>query len=65
MKKYTYYRVIQANHGYGWDDEDFHESDSSGHPLDYAAYRTNVMAYIENCKAPIRTVIRRELNENH
>lgn len=29
MNKYTYYKVIQENHGFGWDDSDFHETDSS------------------------------------
>ena len=61
MRKYNYYRIIQTNHGYGWDDDDFHESDSSGFPIDYRAFWENLKAYKENCAGKIRVIVRREL----
>ena len=60
--KYTYYRIIQTNSGYGWDDDDFHEADSTGHPLDYKAFKENLKAYRENFHGGIRCVTRKELN---
>lgn len=60
--KYTYYKIIQTNSGYGWDDDDFHEADSTGHPKDYKAFKDNYRAYKDNFKGAIRTITRRELN---
>lgn len=61
--KYTYYKVIQENWGYSWDDVDFHETDSHYWPKDRPAYLENKKAYKENSQAPIRVINRRELNE--
>lgn len=63
MTKYTYYKIIQTNSGYGWDDDDFHEADSTGHPKDYKAFKENYKAYKNNFNGAIRTIFRRELNE--
>jgi hypothetical protein len=60
--KYNYYKVIQTNSGYGWDDDDFHEADSTGHPKDYAAFKENLKAYYDNFNGAIRTIFRKELN---
>ena len=60
--KYTYYRIIQTNSGYGWDDDDFHEADSSGFPLDFKAFKENFKAYRENFNGGIRCITRKELN---
>ena len=65
--KYSYYRVIQGNYGYGWSDEDFHETDSSytfRTPEARALYRENARLYRENSPVPVRTVNRRELNQS-
>ena len=59
--KYDYYRVIQSNHGYGWDDEDYHETTSDYCVKDRILFLTNLKAYKENCSAPIRVIKRREL----
>ena len=61
--KYTYYKIIQTNSGYGWDDDDFHEADSMGFPKDYKAFKENYKAYKDNFIGGIRTIVRRELNE--
>lgn len=61
MTKYIYYRIIQTNSGYGWDDDDFHEADSTGHPKDYQAYKENLKAYHDNFNGGIRTINRKEL----
>lgn len=63
--KYNYYRIIQTNSGFGWDDDDCHESDSSGFPKDYKAFRENLKAYRENFPGGIRTITRRELKESN
>lgn len=61
--KYTYYKVIQGNYGYGWDDEDFHECDSSFRPLNRQALRVNLEAYqVYGMGGQYRVVKRRELN---
>ena len=65
--KYTYYKVIQQNWGYGWDDVDFYESDSSGFIKDRETrelFKTNLKAYRENEPVPTRVVKKRELNLN-
>ena len=61
--KYTYYRIIQGNYGYGWDDEDFHECSSDFFPVDWPAFKENLKAYRENGGGVYRVVKRRELNE--
>ena len=63
MNKYTYYRVIQGNYGYGWDDEDFHESDSTYFPHDWNAFKENLRLYRENGGGSYRVINRRELNK--
>jgi len=60
--RYTYYRVIQGNYGYGWDDEDYHECGSDFHPRDYKAFKENLKAYRENGGGTYRVIKRRELN---
>lgn len=67
VKKYTYYKVIQGNYGYGWDDEDFHECDSTGfiHTKDARdALKYNLKSYRENGGGRYRVIQRRELNES-
>lgn len=61
--KYTYYKVIQGNYGYGWDDEDFHETDSAYCCKDRQLFKTNLKAYQENGGGQYRVVHRRELNQ--
>ena len=63
MNKYTYYKIIQGNYGYGWDDEDFHETDSTFFPLDYKTYKHNLKAYRENGGGSYKVINRRELNK--
>lgn len=63
MNKYTYYKVIQGNYGFGYEDVDFHETDSGYYPKDNKTYRENVKAYRENeTQYAHRTINRRELN---
>jgi hypothetical protein len=64
-KKYTYYKVIQGNYGYGWDDEDFHETDSTGYmpQADRDAFKENLRLYHENGGGTYRVIRRRELNQ--
>jgi hypothetical protein len=65
--KYSYYKVIQENWGYGgWDDVDFYETDSAYSfrtSEDRALYRENARLYRENSPVPVRTIHRRELNK--
>lgn len=63
--KYTYYAVIQQNWGSGWDDVDFHETNSLFQfrtTEDRANFRGNVKAYRESQTAPVRVIHRKELN---
>lgn len=65
--KYVYYKVIQGNYGYGWDDEDYHET-SSDYTLTGAnklRFRENLKAYQENGGGVYRVVNRRELREQN
>lgn len=62
MNKYTYYRIIQTNSGYGWDDDDFHAAWSDFIPKDYKAFKENLKAYKENFAGAIRVISRKELN---
>ena len=56
--KYTYYKVLQSNSGYGWDDEVFYDKSNKEQlkelKEDIKAYRA------ENIQ--IRVIERRELN---
>lgn len=61
MTKYEYYKVIQTNSGYGWDDDDFHETDSTYYPKDRTAFAENLKAYRDNFAGGIRVINRREL----
>lgn len=62
MNKYTYYKVIQTNSGYGWDDDDFHETTSDYLTKDRKVYKENLKAYHDNFEGAIRTINRREVN---
>ena len=62
MNKYTYYKVIQGNYGYGWNDEDFHETDSTYWPKNIDLYKANLTAYRLNGGGCYRVINRRELN---
>lgn len=59
--KYVYYRIIQTQNGRGWDDDDFHETDSSGFPYDMKAFKENLKAYKDNYRGLIRVINRREI----
>jgi hypothetical protein len=61
--KYTYYRIIQTNSGYGWDDDDYHLANSSGIPLDRKAFKENLKAYRDNFIGGIRCITRKELKQ--
>jgi hypothetical protein len=63
--KYAYYRVIQGNYGYGWNDVDFHECGSDFHPRNYKALKDNLKAYRENGGGIYRVIKRRELNNEN
>lgn len=58
MNKYTYYKVLQSNSGYGWDDEVlYNKSDKA----QLKELRDDIKAYrAENIQ--IRVIERRELN---
>ena len=60
--KYTYYKVIQQNYGYGWDDVSFYETDSSYYApkseRDLLKHDLNEYSTL----APSRVIYRRELN---
>lgn len=65
--KYTYYKVIQGNYGYGWNDEDFHETNSNGYFTCKGAqdaFLTNLKAYRENGSGVYRVIKRKELNQS-
>ena len=65
-KKYTYYKVIQGNYGYGWDDEDFHLTDSRGafkSGVDHQRFKDNLKTYRENGGGVYRVIKRKELNQ--
>lgn len=61
--KYTYYKIIQTNGGYGWDDDDYHETGADFIPLNNKLFKENLKAYRDNFAGPIRVIKRRELNE--
>ena len=56
--KYTYYKVLQSNSGYGWDDEVFYDKSNKEQMKEL---REDIKAYrAENIR--IRVIERRELN---
>ena len=56
--KYTYYKVLQSNSGYGWDDEVFYDKSNKEQLKEL---REDIKAYrSENIQ--IRVIERRELN---
>ena len=56
--KYTYYKVLQSNSGYGWDDEVFYNKSDKEQLKEL---REDIKAYrAENIR--IRVIERRELN---
>ena len=56
--KYTYYKVLQSNSGYGWDDEVFYDK---GDKEQLKELKEDIKAYrAENIQ--IRVIERRELN---
>lgn len=56
--KYTYYKVLQSNSGYGWDDEVFYDKSDKEQLKEL---REDIKAYrAENIQ--IRVIERRELN---
>lgn len=56
--KYTYYKVLQSNSGYGWDDEVFYNKRDK---TQLKELREDIKAYrAENIQ--IRVIERRELN---
>lgn len=56
--KYTYYKVLQSNSGYGWDDEVFYNKSDKEQLKEL---REDIKAYrSENIQ--IRVIERRELN---
>ncbi len=62
--KYTYYKVIQGNYGYGWSDEDYHLTDSQGNfksGVDKQNFKDNLKAYRENGGGQYRVIKRKEL----
>lgn len=62
--KYSYYKIIQSNHGFGWDDEDYHETNSAFILKDRASFKENFNAYMANCNAPLRVINRKEVNND-
>ena len=59
---HPYYMVIQSFHPTGWKDEEFHQCDSTGWPIDKDNLQESVRAYRENTSTPVRVVFRRERN---
>ena len=62
MTKYIYYKVIQTNSGYGWDDDDFYECNSLYQPIDKPLFKENLAAYKEAgvCRFIVRVINRKE-----
>ena len=65
--KYVYHKVIQQNWGYGWDDVDFYECDSTGYIKDQETrelFKTNLRAYRTEPGQPYpRVITRKELKK--
>lgn len=58
MNKYTYYKVLQSNSGYGWDDEVFYNKSDKAQLKEL---RDDIKAYrAENIR--IRVIERRKPN---
>lgn len=61
--KYEYNLVIQQNWGYGWNDVDFYESDSTGFIKDVETrelYKANLRLYRTEPGQPVCRVIKRK-----
>lgn len=65
--KYDYYRVIQGDYGYGWDDEDFHACDSTGFikgKTERKLFKDNLLDSRVNGGGSYRVITRRELRDD-
>ena len=58
VNKYTYYKVLQSNSGYGWDDEVFYDKSDKEQLKEL---REDIKAYLAE-NIPIRVIERRKLN---
>lgn len=65
--KYEYNKVIQQNWGYGWDDVDFYECDSTGFIKDKEvrqSFKENLRLYRTEPGQPVcRVIFRKELKQ--
>lgn len=59
--KYIYYKVLQGNYGYGWDDLCSYDTSD---PQQMKECRDDLKAYRENEGVPLRVIRRRELRSN-
>ena len=60
-RKYDYYKVLQGNYGYGWDDlVSYNTSD----PQQMKELRDDYKSYQENEHIPLRIITRKELRES-
>ena len=62
--KYNYYKVIQGNYGYGWDDESFYPCNSTGYmpKKDRQLLRHDLKEY-RFSGGSHRIIFRKELNK--
>lgn len=61
-RKYEYIKIIQTNHGYGWEDATTEVCDSLGiirDPSARARHKENVKLYRQEARAAVRVVTRR------
>lgn len=56
--KYIYYKVLQGNYGYGWDDLCSYDTSDPGQMKEL---RDDLKSYRENEGVPLRVIRRREL----
>lgn len=61
MTKYIYYKVIQGNYGYGWDDLVSYDLSD---PQQVKECRDDYRAYKENEHIPLRIIRRRVLRSS-
>lgn len=61
MNKYNYYKVIQGNYGYGWEDVDYHASNSQGMAIDNKTLKHNLKEYRASGIGSYRVIFRKEL----
>lgn len=62
-KKYNYYKILQQNFGFGFEDVIFYPCNSQGIAENSKEIKADLKAYKENTRYATRIIFRKEINK--